>query len=100
MYNYKKDVWLKITEKEAIHNLYKKLCIGETGDNVNLTPKIGIKYFEKNFNIDMSIEEYEKALYETYLKVWKEEDLTKEKLELAKQLISLKNVEELNINYK
>ena len=48
----------------------------------------------------MSIEEYEKALYDTYLKVWKEEDLTKEKLELAKQLISLKNVEELNINYK
>ena len=100
MYNYKKDKWSKISEKEATYNLYKKLCIGETGDNVNFTPKIGIKYFEKNFNIDMSIEEYEKALYETYLKVWKEEDLAKEKLELAKQLISLKNVEELNINYK
>lgn len=97
MYNYKKDTWLKISEKEAIHNLYKKLCIGETGDNVNLTPKIGIRYFEKNFNIDMSIEEYENTLYETYLKVWNEKHLANEKLTLAKQLLQLKNVEELSI---
>ena len=77
--------------KNHVHdNLYKKLCIGETGDNVNFTPKIGIKYFEKNFNIDMSIEEYEIALFETYLKVWKDENLANEKLTLAKQLLQLK----------
>lgn len=97
MYNYKKDTWIKISEKEAIYNLYKKLCIGEIGDNVNLTPKIGIKYFEKNFDIDMSIEEYETALFQTYLKAWKDENIANEKLILAKELLQLKNVEELTV---
>ena len=45
----------------------------------------------------MSIEEYENALYETYLKVWKEKEIANEKLTLAKQLLQLKNVEDLNI---
>lgn len=107
MYNYKKDIWSKISEKEALYNKYKKLILGEQNDRANFTPSIGIKYFEKNFYIDMTIEEYEAATWEAYLYAWSDKvkvknkiqrtpnpEKAKEMLELAKQIIWLKQVEE------
>ena len=93
-YNYQKNQWSKIDEKQAKYNLYKKLCICEAGDNVKLTPGIEIKYFEKNFNIDFNEAQYEAALWQAYLKAWKnDEKLADENLRLAKQLLMLKNME-------
>lgn len=93
-YNYKKDFWLKITEKEALHNKYQKLCIGESGDFANFTPKIGIKYFEKNFSKDFTVKEYEEALFQAYMKAWKgDEQVATEKLALAKKILLLKDVD-------
>ena len=61
---------------------------------IRLTPGIGIKYFEKNFNINMTEAQYEAALWQAYLKAWKnDEKLADENLRLAKQLLMLKNIE-------
>ncbi len=93
-YNYQRNRWLYISEKEGKYNLYKKLTICEPGDNVNLTPKIGIKYFQKNFNIDFTDEQYEEALFQAYLKAWKgDEKIAREKMELAKKLLCLHEVD-------
>jgi 5'-3' exonuclease len=90
-YNYSKLTWSKITEEEAKHNLYKKLCLSEPGDNVKTTPGIGIKYFEKHFQIGMTDEEYEEALFAAYMKAWKNnEDKAIEQLALAKSVLCLK----------
>lgn len=94
-YNYKKNYWSIITEQQALYNKYQKLCICEAGDNVNLTPRIGINYYIKNFRMDMTIEEYEEALFKAYLKAWKgDEEVAREKMELARTLLSLKEIEE------
>lgn len=92
-YNYQKDKWLKINEKQAIYNKYKKLCISEAGDNVKTTPGIGIKYFEKNFSIDFNEAQYEAALWQAYIKAWKgDERKAQEMLILAKNLLLLKDI--------
>jgi len=93
MYNYGKDTWKRINEKQAKWNFYKKLNINEPGDNVQLTKGCGIKWFEKNNNIDFTIEEYRKALFNTYLKVWKDENIAKEKMELGRKLLSLWDID-------
>lgn len=92
-YNYRKELWTEISKTEGIYNMYKKLAVNDPGDNVKLTQGCGIKWFEKNFHIDMNTEEYENALFNTYLKVWKEEGLAREKMELAKKLLKLHDVE-------
>ena len=93
-YNYQRNKWLKLDKKQAKYCLYKKLTIGEPGDGVNLSPKIGIKYFENNFSIDFTDQQYEEALLAAYVKAWKGDvELAKEKLQLAKQLFCLKEVE-------
>jgi len=93
-YNYKLDKWFRISEEEAIYYKYKKLCLSDVGDGVKTTPGIGIKYFEKNFKLGMSEEEYEEQLWKAYLKAWKnDENKAKEQLELGKQLLLLKNME-------
>ncbi len=93
-YNFNKDKWLKISEKQAKYNYYKKVCCSDPGDNVKTSPGIGIKYFEKNFSIDFTDEQYEKALLKAYLKAWKNDEIkANEQLELAKQLLTLKIIE-------
>ena len=91
-YNYKKDIWRKITLEQARMSKYQKLIVSESGDNVNLAKGLGIKHFEKFYNSDMTEEEIESQLLKSYTKVWKTEELAKEKLELAKQLLYLKDV--------
>ena len=88
--NYKTGVFSKVSKKEATYNLYKKLCLSEPGDNVKTSPGIGEKYFQKNFHIDMTIEEYEEALNKAYLKAWKNNvEKATEQLILAKKLLML-----------
>lgn len=90
--NYRTGVFSKVTEKEATYNLYKKLCLSEPGDNVKTSPGIGEKYFQKNFHIDMTIEEYEEALKKAYLKSWKNNvEKATEQLNLAKKLLMLRD---------
>lgn len=90
--NYKTGVFSKVSEKEATYNLYKKLCLSEPGDNVKTSPGIGEKYFQKNFYIDMTIEEYEEALFKAYLKAWKNDvEKATEQLILAKKLLMLRD---------
>lgn len=90
--NYKTGVFSKVSEKEATYNLYKKLCLSEPGDNVKTSPGIGEKYFQKNFHIDMTIEEYEEALFKAYLKAWKNNvEKATEQLTLAKKLLMLRD---------
>lgn len=90
--NYKTGVFSKVSEKEATYSLYKKLCLSEPGDNVKTSPGIGEKYFQKNFHIDMTIEEYEEALFKAYLKAWKNNvEKATEQLTLAKKLLMLRD---------
>ena len=90
--NYKTGIFSKVSEKEATYNLYKKLCLSEPGDNVKTSPGIGEKYFQKNFHIDMTIEEYEEALFKAYLKAWKNDvEKATEQLTLAKKLLMLRD---------
>lgn len=92
-FNYKTMKYSKITEKEAKFNLIKKLCLSETGDNVKTSPGIGIRYFEKNFHIDMTDEEFESALKVAYLKAWKGNvEKAEEQLSIAKQILPLKDI--------
>lgn len=93
-YDYKKNIWMKISEEEALHNKYRKLCCADSGDNVKTTPGIGISYFNKNFTLGMSVEQYEEALYKAHLKAWKNDEIkAKEQMELGRQLLTLKYME-------
>lgn len=91
-YNYKTDKWRKITPEQARMSKIQKLIVSESGDNVNLAKGLGIKHFQKNYNSSMSDEEIEEQLMKSYTKVWKDENIAKEKLELAKQLLFLKEI--------
>jgi hypothetical protein len=107
LYNYQQDRFMQLSDKDALWEKYKKLNLSEPGDNVLLTPGYGIKSFERDFHIDMTIEEYEAQTLETFIWCWSDklkvkgkkiqrfpnESLAKEKLELAKQIIWLQNVE-------
>lgn len=105
-YNYKTNIFSKLSEKEALWEKYKKLNVGEKGDNANLTPSYGIKNFEKDFHKDMSVEEYEKQSFETFLWCWSDKIKVKKKIQrtpniekatemfnLAKEILWLKNIE-------
>lgn len=107
MMNYQSFEYKKISPELALYNKYKKLILSEPGDNVQLTKGLGLVYFEKNFHIDMSIEEYEKATYSAFLKAHRDVKIVgkkkvytenpekaKEMLELAKKLIWLKDIYE------
>lgn len=92
MYNYQRNYFQILSPEVALHNKYKKLIVGEAGDNANFTPKVGISYFNKNFSIGMSIEEYEKKSKKCFIKCWKTEEKAEEMLKLAKEIIWLKEV--------
>ena len=106
LYNYQKNRFIQLSEKEAIYNKYKKLNIGENGDFANFTPSYADKSFERDFHIDMTIEEYEAQTLETFIWCWSDklkvkgkkiqrfpnESLAKEKLELANKIIWLQKV--------
>jgi len=97
-YNYLKDKWSKVDEKEAMYNTYKLLCCGDAADGINFTKGLGIRYFEKNFSIDFTQEQYEEALLNGFLKVYKGDcEKAEEMINLSKQLILLKDVQELLI---
>lgn len=93
IFDYKKGLWFKISEKEALYNFYYLLICGDSGDNIPGAYRCGDKYFKSNFNIDMTIEEYEKASLTAYLKASKgEEEEAKRLLELNRQLVGLKEI--------
>lgn len=92
-YNYKKNIWRKITLEQARMSKYQKLIVSESGDNVNLAKGLGVKHFEKFYNSSMTDEQIEEQLLKSYTKVWKTEELAKEKLELAKKLLYLKDID-------
>jgi hypothetical protein len=92
LYNYQRDKWSCLTEAEGRLNRVKKLILGESGDGVNLSKGLGKKHFESFYNENMTEEEIENQLLKSYTKVWKTEELAKEKLELAKKLLYLKNI--------
>ncbi len=92
-FNPTKDEWKKIDKDTAIYNMYSKICIGCSSDGVNLSPKIGEAYYKKNFVLGDSIENYEANLLNAYIKAWGNEEIAKEKLELAKKLLKLWDIE-------
>lgn len=107
MYNYRKNTWKYNTEKDALWSKYSKLVIGESGDNANFCPRIGRKYFERVFHKDMSVDEYEEKVYETYVLAWSTKvkvrgktqkipdyEKAREMLNLAKKITWLKDVED------
>jgi len=91
-YSYKTNKWRKITPEQARMSKIQKLIVSESGDNVNLVKGLGIKHFQKNYNSSMTDEEIEEQLMKSYTKVWKDENIAKEKLELAKKLLFLKEM--------
>lgn len=109
LYNYQKDFFLIQSEKEALWEKYKKINLGENGDFANFTPSYGLKKFERDFNKEMTEEEYEKQTYETFLYCWSDKTKVKNKtirtpnpekaqemLKLAKEIIFLKEVKTEN----
>lgn len=106
LYNYRTNIFSIQSEQNALWEKYKKLNIGENGDFANLTPSYAIKKFEKDFNKDMTIEEYEKQSFETFLWCWSDKMKVKNKIQrtpniekatemfnLAKEILWLKNIE-------
>lgn len=92
-YNYQKDYWYTVDDKKARYNTAFKVMIGDSGDNVNLSPKIGKKYAEEHLKLGMSDYQYIKNLYIGYLKAWKGDSvLAKTNLRLAYNLLRLHNV--------
>lgn len=95
-YNYSKNIFKFITEKEARYNFWTQVLVGDSTDFENLSPKIGKKYAEKVLNINFSEEEYEEAVFTGFLKAWKNDiNLAKEKMELSYNLVKLWNFEDL-----
>jgi 5'-3' exonuclease len=93
LFNYQKEKWMIQTKSQALLEKYKKLIVTETSDNVNLCPKLGIKHFEKFYTEDMTEDELEVQALVSYTKAWKSEQIAKEKLELCKKLVWLKEIE-------
>lgn len=114
MYNYQKNIWIFNDVKEGLWQKYMKFNIGENGDFANFTPQYGLSKFLKDFNRDMTVEEYEKQSFETYLWCWSDKTKVKNKIirtpniekatkmfNLAKEILWLKDVNsEVSINKK
>lgn len=89
IYNPNKNIWCKITEKEAMFNFYSMLVTGDTADGIKGAKGVGEAWVKKNLSIDFTIEEYEKAVLQAYLKASKgNEELAKQELELNRKLIT------------
>lgn len=67
-YNFKKDSWCKINEKEAKLHLALKILTGDDGDNVKVNYGLGPKKAAKLVNKEMSDYQYIKTIYQTYSK--------------------------------
>jgi len=93
-YNYNKNIWCKVTEKEALFNLYTQFVVGDTTDGIKGAKGVGIAWVNKNMNINMSKEELDNVVFQAYLKASKgnAEEAQKE-MELNKQLLTLKYIE-------
>lgn len=93
LYNYQKDKWTYNSEENAKYELAKKLIVSESGDNVNLCPKVGEVWFKKNVTIGMSDYSYLRAIYRGYLKATKgNHPEAKNNLRLAWKLLKLHNI--------
>lgn len=94
IYNPQKDYYRKITPKEAKFQLYMQYVCGDVSDSVAGCKGLGIAYYNKNFHIDMTDEEYETALLTAYIKSTKgDETEAKRQMELNKLLLTLKYME-------
>lgn len=89
-YNFQKDEWFELTEEDAKFNLAIQVLIGDTSDNINFTPRFGIKKALNVIEKGMSDYQYTKAIYLVYRKIWGE--LAKEKLRLCYKLLKLHNI--------
>lgn len=100
-YNYKKyenisGEFYKVTKEESKYNLCTQIITGDTGDNVNLCPKKGIKYAEKVLILGSTNYQYKKVLLKTYIEAWKGNNkLAKENLKLCYKLLKLHTFEEI-----
>ena len=106
LYNYQKNKFKILDKATALHNKYKKLVLGEPGDGANFSVGVGLKHWESNYYIGMTEEQYEEQVYKTYEWCWSDKvkvknkiqrtpnpEKAREMLELAKQIIWLKEVE-------
>ena len=92
-YNYQKNEWMRVDEKEAKYHIATKVLCGDSGDGVNFSPKIGEAYAKKNLNIDFTDYQYVKAIYKGYLKAWKDDvELAKHYARLTYKLLKLHDV--------
>lgn len=94
-YNYRKDDWLLITEKEAIFNFYKQWLLGDAGDGINFSKGIGEKYVMKNMNPGMTEFELLLEVWRGYKKANKDRITAKNNMKLAYKLLKLWDLEEL-----
>tara|TARA_R110000868_G_scaffold179968_3_gene420440 strand:+ start:3440 stop:4240 length:801 start_codon:yes stop_codon:yes gene_type:complete len=93
-YNYNKNIWCKVTEKEGLFNLYTQFVVGDTTDGIKGAKGVGISWVNKNMNIDMSKEQLGEAVFQAYVKSTKGDlELAKTEMELNKQLLTLKYME-------
>lgn len=85
--------FVEVSEKEMKLNFARLVMLGDNGDGINLSPGIGPKYAEKTLNIDMSDYQYTKAIYQAYLKAWKDDDLkAREALRMCHRLVKLYDI--------
>lgn len=91
IYNPNKNLWIKVSEKEALFNFYSQLVVGDSADKIPGAFRIGEAWVKKNIHIDMTIEEYETKVLEAYIKAAKgDENQAKLDMELNRKLIELK----------
>jgi 5'-3' exonuclease len=97
-YQYSKNIFSFVTEKEARFNFWKQVLMGDSSDFKGLSPGIGEKYALKVLNIDFTEEQYKEVVYQGFLKAWKNnEELATKNMELAYNLVKLWDIEELKL---
>lgn len=93
-YDYKKDVWSKVTKDEGLYNFWSQVIKGDSSDFRGLSPGIGDVWVKKNLRLGMSDFDYKKAAIIAYRKAWKgDEKKAKEMLKVSYCLVHLYDIE-------
>ena len=70
IYNYIKEEFYEIDQKQAMYNFWEQMVTGDSGDNVNYLKGYGKKWCEKNLKADNEFG-YMRIVFKLFKKVYK-----------------------------
>lgn len=89
VFNYNKNIWYKVSEKEANYNLAVQVCTGDATDNIRINLGCGEKKAAKFIHEDMTKYQYLKGIILCYRKYNSTVTDVKPLIRLIYKLISL-----------